>query len=239
MRCGARTVELRDWRIYLNGERVFMRGINYLPTDVYPARASEERLRADASLVRGAGMNAVRVHVHVAERSFYEACDELGLLVFQDFPLQVDAQREVLEPAVRQAREMARDLRSYPSVGVYLAHDEPFYVVPPEKWNLPNLLRTGVDVLSPRWALWQRRVLGPAVVRSIEDEDASRPVIDAAGHPPDDEPPVLRLVLREVQGPRAGCEDLPWPLAAADGIRGAGAPRPGVAGRDLAFRDGA
>jgi beta-mannosidase len=78
---------------------------------------------------------------------------------------------------------MARDLRSYPSVGVYLAHDEPFYVVPPEKWNLPNLLRTGVDVLSPRWALWQRRVLGPAVVRSIEEEDASRPVIDAAGHP--------------------------------------------------------
>ncbi|HEY6674112.1 MAG TPA: sugar-binding domain-containing protein [Rubrobacteraceae bacterium] len=183
VRCGARTVELRDWRIYLNGERVFMRGINYLPTDVYPARASEERLRADATLVRGAGMNAVRVHVHVAEKSFYEACDELGLLVFQDFPLQWTHKREVLEPAIRQAREMARDLRSYPSVGVYLAHDEPFYVVPPEKWNLPNLLRTGVDVLSPRWALWQRRVLGPAVVRSIEEEDASRPVIDAAGHP--------------------------------------------------------
>ena len=183
VRCGARTVELRDWRIYLNGERVFMRGINYLPTDVYPARASEERLRADASLVRGAGMNAVRVHVHVAERSFYEACDELGLLVFQDFPLQWTHRRSVLGTAVTQGAEMASELRSYPSVGIYLAHDEPFYVVPPEKWNLPNLLRTGVDVLSPRWALWQRRVLGPAVVRSIEEEDASRPVIDAAGHP--------------------------------------------------------
>ena len=36
VRCGARTVELRDWRIYLNGERVFMRGINYLPTDALP-----------------------------------------------------------------------------------------------------------------------------------------------------------------------------------------------------------
>jgi len=183
VRCGARTVELRDWRFYLNGERVFLRGINYLPTDVYPARASEERLRADASLVREAGMNAVRVHVHVAERTYYEACDEFGLLVFQDFPLQWTHRRDVLKPAVTQAREMARDLRSYPSVGVYLAHDEPFYVVPPEKWSLLNLLRTGVDVLSPRWALWQRRVLGPAVVRSIEEEDGSRPVIDAAGHP--------------------------------------------------------
>ena len=35
---------------YLNGERLFMRGINYLPTDAYPARATAERLRADANL---------------------------------------------------------------------------------------------------------------------------------------------------------------------------------------------
>ena len=54
--------------MYLNGERVFMRGINYLPTDAYPARTTEERLRADASLVRDANMNAVRVHAHVPER---------------------------------------------------------------------------------------------------------------------------------------------------------------------------
>jgi beta-mannosidase len=78
---------------------------------------------------------------------------------------------------------MARDLRSHPSVAIYLAHDEPFYVVPPEKWSLPNLLRTAAEVLSPRWALWQRRVLDPAVVRAIQREDESRPVIDAAGHP--------------------------------------------------------
>ena len=31
---------------YLNGERVFLRGINYLPTDVYPARTTPARLRA-------------------------------------------------------------------------------------------------------------------------------------------------------------------------------------------------
>jgi len=66
-RFGARTVELRDWKVYLNGERVFLRGINYLPSDAYPARATEERLRADASLVRQGGMNAVRVHAHVAD----------------------------------------------------------------------------------------------------------------------------------------------------------------------------
>ena len=182
VRFGVRSVELRDWKVYLNGERTFLRGINYLPTDVYPARSSEERLRADARLVREANMNAVRVHAHVAEKGFYAACNALGILVFQDFPLQWTHRREVLEPAVAQAREMARDLRNHPCVGVYMAHDEPFYVAPPEKWTTLGLLRTALEVLSPRWVLWQRRVLDPAVVQAIVDVDSSRPVIEAAGH---------------------------------------------------------
>ena len=182
VRFGVRSVELRDWKVYLNGERTFLRGINYLPTDVYPARSSEERLRADARLVREANMNAVRVHAHVAEKGFYAACNELGILVFQDFPLQWTHRREILEPAVAQAREMARDLRNHPCIGVYMAHDEPFYVAPPEKWTTLGLLRTALEVLSPRWVLWQRRVLDPAVVQAIVDVDSSRPVIEAAGH---------------------------------------------------------
>jgi beta-mannosidase len=182
-RFGASTVELRDWKVYLNGERIFLRGINYLPSDAYPARATGKLLRADASLVREAGMNAVRVHAHVSDREFYEACDELGLLVLQDFPLQWTHRRSILGPAVAQAGEMARTLRGNPSVGIYLAHDEPFFVVPPEKWSPLGLLRTAAEVLSPRWMLWQRRVLDPAVVREISEEDDSRPVIDAAGHP--------------------------------------------------------
>src|ERR687898_3324121 len=182
-RFGASTVELRDWKVYLNGERIFLRGINYLPSDAYPARETEELLRADASLVREAGMNAVRVHAHVSDREFYEACDELGLLVVQDFPLQWTHRRSILGPAVTQAGEMARILRGNASVGIYLAHDEPFFVAPPEKWSPLGLLRTAAEVLSPRWMLWQRRVLDPAVVRAISEEDDSRPVIDAAGHP--------------------------------------------------------
>jgi beta-mannosidase len=182
-RFGASTVELRDWKVYLNGERIFLRGINYLPSDAYPARATKELLRSDASLVREAGMNAVRVHAHVSDREFYEACDELGLLVLQDFPLQWTHRRSILGPAFAQAGEMARTLRGYPSVGIYLAHDEPFFVAPPEKWSTLGLLRTAAEVLSPRWVLWQRRVLDPAVVRAISEEDDARPVIDAAGHP--------------------------------------------------------
>jgi beta-mannosidase len=128
-------------------------------------------------------MNAVRVHAHVSDGEFYRACDELGLLVLQDFPLQWTHRRSILGPAVTQAGEMARTLRGNPCVGIYLAHDEPFFVAPPEKWSPLGLLRTAAEVLSPRWILWQRRVLDPAVVRAISEKDDSRPVIDAAGHP--------------------------------------------------------
>ncbi len=183
VRFGVRSVELRDWNVYLNGGRIFLRGANSLPADAYPARASEERWRADAALVRDAGMNAVRVHAHVADQSFYAACDELGLLVIQDFPLQWTHRKTVLSPAVAQAGEMARALRSHPCVGIYLAHDEPFYVAPPEKWTYLGVLRTAAEVLAPRWASWQRRVLDPAIVETLEREDSSVPVIDAAGHP--------------------------------------------------------
>ena len=110
-------------------------------------------------------------------------------------------------------------------MGIYLAHDEPFFVVPPEKWSTPDLLRTAAEVLSPRWMLWQRRVLDPAVVRAIEEEDDVQARDRRGGPSPDDEPPLLRLVLREVQGPRTRREDLPGTLAAADRVRGAGAAR--------------
>src|SRR5215204_2939609 len=133
-RFGARTVELRDWKVYLNGERIFLRGTNYLPSDAYPARATKELLCTDASLVREAGMNAVRVHAHVSDGEFYEACDELGLLVLQDFPLQWTHRRSILWPAVTQAGEMARTLRGNPCVGIYLAHFVFNDTATTEKW---------------------------------------------------------------------------------------------------------
>src|SRR5215212_8807955 len=62
------------------------------------------------------------------------------------------------------------------------------------------------------------------------------PARDRGGGPSaHNDPPVLRLVLRQVQRPGAGREDPARSLAAADRVRGAGAPESGYAGGDLAF----
>ena len=184
-------------------------------------------------------MNAVRVHAHVSDGEFYEACDELGLLVLQDFPLQWTHRRSILGPAVAQAGEMARILRGNPSVGIYLAHDEPFFVAPPEKWSALGLLRTAAEVLSPRWMLWQRRVLDPAVVRAISEEDDARPVIDAAGHPLTTNHLYFGWYYGKFRDLERVVKVFPRILAAADGVWGTGAARSRIARGDLAFNDAA
>jgi beta-galactosidase/beta-glucuronidase len=35
-----------------------------------------------------ANINSIRVHAHIEAEEFYRLCDEMGLLVWQDFPLQ-------------------------------------------------------------------------------------------------------------------------------------------------------
>lgn len=79
VRFGVRSVELRGWNLFLNGERLFLRGINYLPTDAYPARATPERFRRHAERLIDLDLNAVRVHAHVAEEAFLRACSPARL----------------------------------------------------------------------------------------------------------------------------------------------------------------
>lgn len=97
-RVGLRTIELRrapdDWgesfEFVVNGEPMFAKGANWIPPDAFIPRADgdggrlEQLLRAAAA----ANQNMLRVWgggVYESER-FYDLCDRLGILVWQDFP---------------------------------------------------------------------------------------------------------------------------------------------------------
>jgi beta-mannosidase len=71
----------------VNGTRVFCRGACWTPLDFLALRASREELRAALVQLRDAGANMLRVGGTMAYESdeFYELCDELGILVWQDF----------------------------------------------------------------------------------------------------------------------------------------------------------
>lgn len=110
----------------LNGKRFFPRGTNVIPAQ-WLSEYNESKIEKDIELLRHANVNAVRVHAHVTRPEFYDACDEAGILVWQDFPLQwsYEESEEFYNEAARQLREMIEILYNHPSIGVWCCHNEP------------------------------------------------------------------------------------------------------------------
>ncbi len=71
----------------VNGVDVFCRGACWTPLDVAALYGPEAVVRSTLGAVREAGMNMVRVPgpFFYEQDAFYDACDELGILVWQDY----------------------------------------------------------------------------------------------------------------------------------------------------------
>ncbi|MCR5279183.1 MAG: glycoside hydrolase family 2 [Lachnospiraceae bacterium] len=87
---GLRTVSVdtvdRVPRILLNGKPFFFHGVldqGYWPEGIFLPN-SEEGYIEDIKLLKSLGFNTIRKHIKVEPECFYEACDRMGMLVFQD-----------------------------------------------------------------------------------------------------------------------------------------------------------
>ena len=75
-------------RLLLNGGFVFQSGPldqGYWPEGLYTA-PTEEAMVYDLHMIQAMGFNMLRKHVKVEPRTFYNWCDRLGILVWQDMP---------------------------------------------------------------------------------------------------------------------------------------------------------
>ena len=79
-------------KFYVNGQKVFIRGGNYIASD-WMLQLSAERYRTEVRFLADMNLNMLRIWGGaIPERpEFYNACDEYGLLVFQDFSVTGDA----------------------------------------------------------------------------------------------------------------------------------------------------
>ncbi|KJZ18938.1 glycoside hydrolase family 2 protein [Loktanella sp. S4079] len=94
-RIGLRKLELitekddagMGFKFRINGRDVFCKGANWIPADALPGQITEEKTRDLLQSAVDANMNMVRIWGggRYEPTSFYDACDELGLLVWQDF----------------------------------------------------------------------------------------------------------------------------------------------------------
>jgi len=125
---GFRTIEYdREAMVWkLNGKRIFIRGTNYIGSQ-WLSELTPEKSNFDVSLMKQANINAVRVHAHVTNPNFYNVCDRLGILVWQDFPLQWGYQEgdEFIQQAIAQGKDMINLLYNHPAIMAWSLHNEP------------------------------------------------------------------------------------------------------------------
>lgn len=95
-RFGFREVELIEpdqgengvgFRFLINGRPVFCKGANWIPADCFTGTVRRERYDYLLTLVRDANFNMLRVWGGgiYEQDDFYDRCDELGIMVWQDF----------------------------------------------------------------------------------------------------------------------------------------------------------
>ena len=116
---GIREAVFKKDGFYLNGRKLMIRGLNRhqsFPYVGYAMPRSMQRLDADL-LKKELGLNAVRTSHYPQSHYFLERCDELGLLVFTEFPgwqhIGDDAWKA---QAVTNAEDMIRQYRNHPSI---------------------------------------------------------------------------------------------------------------------------
>jgi beta-mannosidase len=178
-RTGLRVVAWNDWSCSVNGERLFLKGANLLPTRVAPAEATDDELRRDVELAVEAGLDALRVHGHIAPRAVYERADELGVLLLQDFPLQWAYARSVRGRAVEQAHAAVDTLGHHPSIVQWNAHNDPAAVaIGIEGDSTRSRLRY---VAGQQLPSWNRTVLDRWVKRAFERSDPTRLCVPHSG----------------------------------------------------------
>lgn len=91
---GVRTTELvqeddqwgTSFYFKINGHAVFCKGANFIPQDVFPEHVTEEQTRHQVEMMKESNFNMIRVWGggYYQSEAFYQACDEMGILVWQD-----------------------------------------------------------------------------------------------------------------------------------------------------------
>ncbi|WP_232529087.1 glycoside hydrolase family 2 protein [Mycetocola zhujimingii] len=131
-RIGFRTVTLdtapdahgSPFSIFVNGQLIGIRGANWIPDDAFVTRITRERYRARITDAVDANMNLLRVWGGGMYESddFYDACDELGVLVWQDFlfACAAYAEEDPLRSEVEaEARQNIARLSTHPSLALW------------------------------------------------------------------------------------------------------------------------
>lgn len=155
----------RPFAIRVNSTLVDVRGVNWIPDDVVVSRVTPERYadRLDAAAALNANLVRVWGGGVYESHDFYERCDELGLLVWQDFLFACASYPEI-EPirseVIAEARDNVARLARHPSLVVWNGNNENIWLHDVDGW--------GEELGDRGWGLDYYLDLLPTIVDAVD-----------------------------------------------------------------------
>ncbi len=136
-RVGLRTVQVlqqkdddgKSFQFVINDVPIFAQGGNWIPADSFPSRVTKEQYRHLLQSCQQANMNMLRVWGGgiYENDEFYSLCDELGILVWQDFMFSCamyPADESFLASVRLEAIDNIIRLRNHPSLALWCGNNE-------------------------------------------------------------------------------------------------------------------
>ncbi|MGM9673504.1 MAG: glycosyl hydrolase 2 galactose-binding domain-containing protein [Bacteroidaceae bacterium] len=112
-------------QFYVNGKKIFVRGTNWLPEAML--RSNDERMYAELRMTKQSGINFIRLWGGgIAESDyFYQLCDEMGFLVWQEFWMTGDTKHpHDAGLYLNNVEATVKRLRNHASLSYYVSSNE-------------------------------------------------------------------------------------------------------------------
>lgn len=173
----------------INNVALFCGGVNWIPADSFLPRITPERYGGLLQLAADANMLMVRVWgggIYEAD-IFYELCDELGLLVWQDvmFGCGLYPAYPEFQASVRAEAEAAvRRLRNHPSLALWCGNNEDYILAASLGRYDPSAEGDLTESVFPARALYEE--LLPEVCAALDPGTPYWPGSPFAGRNPND-----------------------------------------------------
>jgi beta-mannosidase len=125
----------RSFYFKIDGKPVYMKGANYIPSDVFLPRLKKEDYRKIILAAKEANMNMLRVWGGgvYEDDAFYDLCDEYGIMVWQDFMFaggMVPGDDEFFNSIREEVKYQVKRLRHHKSIVLWCGNNEV-----DEAWN--------------------------------------------------------------------------------------------------------
>jgi beta-mannosidase len=119
----------RSFYFQIDGKPVYMKGANYIPSDMFATRLTRDDYRTILTSAKDAHMNMLRVWGGgiYEDDAFYELCDSLDIMVWQDFMFaggMVPGDAHFFESVKKEVLYQVKRLRKYKSIVVWCGNNE-------------------------------------------------------------------------------------------------------------------